>query len=153
MEKILSVMIVLVAALLFVPGCFAEEASVTEVVADAPVEEVVAAEPVVEVAQANYTADFNTTSLEMNVNETVLVSLEENPTTGYEWNMTPSAGLEIVSSEFVPAKDETVGAPGVHEWILKAIESGNQVFSGADVRSFEEPAGNETAYTLEIVVA
>jgi inhibitor of cysteine peptidase len=174
MEKVFSYLILLVAAVLLVPGCFAEE---TSAVADANVTEVVDTtnETVAEetgmvdvtnetaetvpmdetgVINTTYTADINTTALAMMVNETVRVSLKENPTTGYMWNVTNSTGLEIVNDTYVidSAPEGMVGVGGVHEWVLKAIEAGNQTFSGVYMRSFETPTGSEDTYNLEVTV-
>ncbi|MDD4253155.1 MAG: protease inhibitor I42 family protein, partial [Methanoculleus horonobensis] len=61
---------------------------------------------------------------ETNANETVAVpagseitiSLDENPTTGYEWNVTSSTGLEYVNDTYIAPETELVGAGGVHVW-------------------------------------
>jgi len=154
MEKILSCLILLVATVLLLPGSFAEETqvelveNVTEIL---PVEEE-------SLFNATYTADVNTTTLTMAVNETVLVSLAENPTTGYMWNVTTSSGLEIVNGDgngtytMDAAPAGMVGVGGIHEWIVQAVEIGNQTFSGTYMRSFEPVTGEEDTYTLDITV-
>ena len=150
MEKLFSCLILLVAAVLLIPGCFAEEtpnATVANITDAVPVEEEI-------LINATYTADVNTTNLTMAINETVLVSLKENPTTGYEWNVTNSSGLEIVNDTYImdAAPRGMMGVGGIHEWLLKAVKLGNQTFSAVDIRSFEAPKGDEETYKLDVLV-
>ncbi len=166
MERSFSYVILLAAVFLLVPGCFAEEtvttadANITEVIEtseEAPVaEETPVAETVGEeiVANATYEADINTTALAMIIGETVRVSLAANPTTGYEWNVTNTSGLAIINETYVidAHSEGMVGVGGVQEWILEAVEAGNQTFSAVYMRSFEEPTGEEDTYTLDVVV-
>lgn len=148
MERSFSYVILLAAVFLLVPGCFAEETVTTE--------EAAAAEPAIEegIANATYTADVNTTALTMAIGETVSVSLAANPTTGYEWNVTNTSGLAIINETYVidAHPEGMVGVGGVQEWILEAVEAGNQTFSAVYMRSFEEPTGEEDTYTLDVVV-
>ena len=150
MEKLFTCFILLVAAVLLVPGCYAEETPMTT---DANATEVT---PVEDVALVNttFTADVNTTELTMAMNDTVRVALSENPTTGYMWNVTNSSGLAIINDSYVmdAAPEGMVGVGGVHEWILQAVEVGNQTFSGVYMRSFETPTGEEDTYTLDVTV-
>lgn len=51
--------------------------------------------------------------------ERVLVRLNENPTTGYNWSTTASKGLSIVLDHYFPPDTSQAGAGGYHEWILR----------------------------------
>ena len=170
MEKIVSCIILLIAAVFLIPGCFAEEIASNETtnateVAVEPVEttQVPEAESVetvnrtespVEEVSATYFVDMNVTNLTMKIDETVLISLSENPTTGYLWNVTNSTGFAIVSDIYIPdaAAEGMVGVGGVHEWIVKAVETGSQTFTAVMTHVAEEPTGDEETYQLDAVV-
>ncbi len=162
MDRIVTFLLLLVSALLLVPGCIAEEQvtpAATEVAAVAPVVEETAAVAGTEAAteQAaeelvvyNFTADVNTTELVVPVNEKIKVALPENPTTGFTWNVTLSEGLALLNETPVAAVEGMDGAGGIHEWIIQAITTGNQTFSGIEQKAESEETGSE--YTLNLIV-
>ena len=82
------------------------------------------------------------------------VQLKENPTTGFQWNVTQSAGLSLVSDDYQvnPHAEGMVGVGGTHTWIILAKDTGVQKFSGVYRRSWEPVTGNETAYSVNINV-
>lgn len=150
MVKRVSCLILLVMAVMLISGCYAEQ---TNESADGN-STTSTPEQSNLTLDATYTADLNTTALTMAINETVLVSLKENPTTGYMWNVTNSTGFEILYDEYTTSAAPTmmVGVGGVHEWLLKAVEIGNQTFSAVNRRSFENLTGSEETYTLNVTV-
>lgn len=170
MEKIVSCIILLIAAVFLIPGCFAEEIvsnesiNATEEVAEIGETTLVPAEETSEAVNetgspaedmsATYLADMNVTNLTMKIDETVLITLSENPTTGYLWNVTNSTGFEITSDIYTPdaAAEGMVGVGGVHEWIVKAVETGNQTFTAVMTHVAEEPTGDEETYQLDAIV-
>ena len=95
---------------------------------------------------------------EANNNETVTagseitISLEENPTTGYEWNVTSSTGLEYVNDTYIAPETGLVGAGGVHVWEYIAAEEGAGEFSAIYKRPWEETIGNETTFSMAFVI-
>lgn len=98
---------------------------------------------------------------ETNNNETVTlpagsaitISLVENPTTGYSWNVTSSRGLTYVNDTFIPPEDTgLVGAGGVHEWQYLATERGTGEFSAIYMRPWENVTGNETAFSMAFTI-
>lgn len=97
---------------------------------------------------------------ETNNNETVTVStgseitisLDENPTTGYEWNVTSSAGLEYVNDTYIVPETELVGAGGMHVWQYLAAEEGAAEFTAINKRPWEETTGNETTFTMAFTI-
>ncbi len=155
MDRIAKFLILLVAALVLAPGCFAEETTAvdanatievdanatTEVVAETPVAEV--ANETAEVVAADFTVDVNTTTLDMAVNQTAAISLVAED--AGIWNITMTEGLEQVGNSTVTNETE--------EWIIKAIAAGNQTFSA--VHEATDAAATEAgeSYTLDIVVA
>ena len=82
------------------------------------------------------------------------LKLAENPTTGYQWNLTVSNGLKVVSDTYVPS-DTTgtlVGSGGTHIWEIQAEQAGMQSVDAVYKRSWEPVVGNESTYTLAIDV-
>jgi inhibitor of cysteine peptidase len=82
------------------------------------------------------------------------VVLAENPTTGFTWNETLSAGLELQSSDY--RKDDApsgmAGVGGTRTWVMVARDPGDQKFSAIYRRSWENDTGNETSYSVDIKV-
>ncbi|MDK2891527.1 MAG: inhibitor of cysteine peptidase [Methanoculleus sp.] len=97
---------------------------------------------------------------ETNNNETVTlpagseitISLDENPTTGYEWNVTSSAGLEYVNDTYIAPETGLVGAGGVHVWEYLAAEEGSAGFSAIYKRPWENETGDETTFSMAFVI-
>ena len=103
------------------------------------------------------TYEFNESNNEDTVDVTVgsemILSLDENPTTGFEWNMTIT-GLEIVNDEYLPSdtSGQMVGSGGTHVWYLKANEVGTATIMGIYKRSWEETTGEEMAFDMTVRV-
>lgn len=45
--------------------------------------------------------------------QALVLRLEENPTTGYQWSVTSSGNLRLEANDFVPACGPAVGASGL----------------------------------------
>ena len=86
--------------------------------------------------------------------DTVIIILEENPTTGYSWNMTYSEGLELKEDAYLEASinADLVGAAGSHIWTFEVTERGEQNISAIYRRPWEEITGTEDNYELTIKV-
>lgn len=54
----------------------------------------------------------------------LIIRLNENPSTGYVWQVTFSEGLQVISDHFVPNKPEVADSPGEHSWVIKATKDG-----------------------------
>ena len=84
----------------------------------------------------------------------VFISLSENPTTGYQWQIAPSAEgiLNQEGDEFVPAGtlDGMVGAGGTHVWRFVASAAGEVTLNFTQARSFE--VGEADALSLSFSV-
>ena len=93
----------------------------------------------------------NGTTLSMTRGTVFTVRLDENPTTGYSWNATTTAGLTVINSTYVSG-GSLMGAGGVREWKLQATGTGSQEFNATYERPWEK-FGNETQYHLIINVA
>jgi len=80
------------------------------------------------------------------------IQLAENPTTGYQWNTSTTAGLETLSTNYVENAhaEGMTGVGGIRTWVLKITEPGNPSFTAAYKRSWEPATGNETAFKLTL---
>jgi inhibitor of cysteine peptidase len=85
--------------------------------------------------------------------DTIRLSLSENPSTGYSWQMSWSDGLEKVEDRYIQGgAGNIVGAPGTHEWTFKATKPGAQSVSGVYKRPWEGMSAGEKRYTLNVFV-
>ena len=60
------------------------------------------------------------------------VKLPENPTTGYQWELSSSKGLDIIDSYYAGYDNQLdlEGVGGIHVWIIRATGCGNPTISG-----------------------
>jgi inhibitor of cysteine peptidase len=86
--------------------------------------------------------------------EQIMVSLAENPTTGFSWNASVTSGLAIVNDSYQPSPQSQtmVGAGGVHSWVLTGTSAGEQKFSAVYMRPWENMTGSEDTFLLNILV-
>ena len=80
----------------------------------------------------------------------VLVTLAENPTTGYSWNISVSKGLAVVTDTYVAPNTALIGAGGYHEWLLAPDGPGTYTFNAAYMRPWE--GASSAASTFSIVI-
>jgi len=82
--------------------------------------------------------------------DTFGIRLQENPSTGYSWNLSLPAGLTLTRDEFIPAVtgSRVVGAGGTRSFTLVAAESGDWNIT-AEYRRPWVPAGTITRVDLE----
>ena len=80
------------------------------------------------------------------------ISLEANPTTGYEWEVEfDSDYLELVNKEYIPDSDESlVGAGGHQTFNFLALKSGNTSIKLSYLRSWEGNAIKIQVYDITI---
>lgn len=76
--------------------------------------------------------------------------LPSNPTTGYEWNVTASAGLTVVSDFIAPA-ELMPGAGGQQVYTVSSAKAGTYTFTAVYKRSWET-SGSDLTFTQTIVV-
>lgn len=84
----------------------------------------------------------------------IYIKLEENPTTGYAWEITTTEGLVVISDTYESSdtSGQKVGAGGIHEWELHAQEPGTYTFDAIYKRNWEETTGEEDTYSLTLIV-
>jgi len=100
----------------------------------------------------------NGKSINLKKGETFYLRLQENPTTGYSWELNMSQGLDNVSGNYYPpesskeGKQPLVGAGGVHIWEIKALTEGIQQVKGIYKRPWEDITGTEDNFTVKVEV-
>lgn len=102
-----------------------------------------------------YGTNANGTTVTLKKGEALRVSLPENPSTGYSWDLSLSDGLYLVSDQYI--RDDTgirrVGAGGIHTWDIRATGIGLQQINGVYRRPWEVNAAPEKTYALNIHVS
>jgi inhibitor of cysteine peptidase len=96
----------------------------------------------------------NTATVYMNQSKLITVRLTENPTTGFQWNLTTTPGLRIVKDEYIPSdtSGKMVGSGGTHVWDISTEMLGQQEIRAIYKRSWEPTTGNESTFSMTIVV-
>lgn len=87
--------------------------------------------------------------------ESLRVSLPENPSTGYSWNLSLSDGLYLVSDEYVPDSTSPmrVGAGGIHTWDIRATGIGAQQITAFYRRPWEVASAPAKTFSLQVQVS
>ena len=87
-----------------------------------------------------------------NLDQPFTVDLDENPTTGYQWQAHTTPGLQIVDSTYSnQCRAGILGCGGLHTWILKGTQRGLQQFIAYYGRSWEPEPIKTKIITVEIV--
>lgn len=86
------------------------------------------------------------------VESEALVSLAENPSTGYSWNATASPGLTIAADRYEQnaTPGTMVGVGGIRTWTLVPEHAGVFTFSAVYRRPWENVTGTEKRFDLTI---
>jgi len=84
---------------------------------------------------------FSVRNTETSVGKSFTITLDSNPTTGYQWQITRQLDtglLKLVDSKYIAPKTGLVGAPGKEEWTFKATRAGKAIISFDYVRPWEK---------------
>jgi inhibitor of cysteine peptidase len=100
------------------------------------------------------TEEQNGATVNVKTGAVITVKLQENPTTGYSWNLTTTNGLQIINDTYQPtySTGKMVGSGGTHSWDISAVATGDQKIKGVYMRSWEPVSGNETDFSMTVVV-
>jgi len=99
-------------------------------------------------------AGENGSQVELNAGQTLIVSLEGNPTTGYTWE---AAGLDeqvlqqVGETEFKPDSD-AIGAGGVQTLRFETMNSGQTTLKLVYHRPWEEDVEPAEIFSVQVVV-
>lgn len=83
----------------------------------------------------------NDNIIETTVGKSFTITLDSNPTTGYQWQITrqmDTGMVELIDSQYIAPKTGLVGAPGKEEWHFRAIREGKAIISFDYVRPWEK---------------
>jgi predicted secreted protein len=83
--------------------------------------------------QVSVGAKDNGITVTVSKGDTIVLKLDENPTTGYHWVMKFGSGLKVTSDEYKQQSGTQglAGAGGTHTWTIQATEAGSYTISGA----------------------
>lgn len=97
---------------------------------------------------------MNGSTIAVPLNSTITLELNENPTTGYSWNLTTTAGLQVVSDEYIPGNTSApvAGAGGIHRWAIASVGTGLQEINGVYVRPWETGVAPVATFFAEVSV-
>jgi inhibitor of cysteine peptidase len=97
--------------------------------------------------------DDNGHTVKLAVGDELELSLSENPTTGYQWELTAKAEpvCKLVKDDF-EAPTRTPGSGGVHRWQFRAVQPGIGKIALQYRRSWEEGAAPARSYQVTVHV-
>lgn len=102
----------------------------------------------------SYNESANGSTINATIGEEFLISLRENPTTGYMWNASVSSGLAILNDTYAmdAAPEGMVGVGGTRSWALTGTVAGMQKFEAVSMRPWENVTGSEDSFVLNVNV-
>jgi len=97
-----------------------------------------------------YTEADNGKTVQEPLGETFGIRLQENPTTGYSWNLSLSDGLGVSRDEYIPSSTggQMVGGGGIRAFTLVTVSRGEQMIT-AEYRRPWVASGTVTYQNLE----
>ena len=105
-------------------------------------------------ASAATTTATPTTQVNINthLNDKFKINLVSNPSTAYSWILKYNHKfLKLVSSKYTPSKTHLIGAPGVQNYVFKAIKKGNTTIDLVYVKVFDmKHPGKKIIYHVKI---
>ncbi len=144
MKKIFLGIAMLCVAIILIAGCTQPTPPATPTATATPTAVPPTTLPIV----TAYNESANGTTVNLPLGTSFIVELQENPTTGYSWDVMVTDGLEITNDTYLPPESGLIGAGGSHVWDVMTVQTGLQEFSGIYMRPFENVTGNETTYVL-----
>jgi predicted secreted protein len=106
----------------------------------------------VSVPTPTYSEKDNGTVVSLTRNSVVKVQLNENPSTGFSWNVTTTPGIQVLSSSHLSSHPGRPGAGGIHTWVLKINGTGIQQFTGIYKQPWMPTSENDSRYILSFNV-
>ena len=97
----------------------------------------------------------STSPIEVKVGEKFVISLESNPTTGYQWQLAEPLNtsiLELVGSEYKAPETKLVGAGGEERWTFKAVGEGETKIYLEYARPWEKDVAPAKSETFSVIV-
>jgi inhibitor of cysteine peptidase len=84
--------------------------------------------------------------------DVIVVSLPENPSTGYLWDMKATSGLMLVSNTFVRSPTKYIGGAGTRIWRYQVSGAGTQSVTGSYHRPWlpSTPTDRKFSFSVEV---
>ena len=94
--------------------------------------------------------------IELNYPESLVVSLANNHSTGFQWSQNATISDAGVLSQYehnvVPPSNSVPGAPGKDVWTFKALKTGTATISMSYSQPWQGGTQNEWTFTLKVTV-
>jgi len=101
-----------------------------------------------------YTETASGTTIAAKVGDRITVTLKENPTTGYKWEMKLGPGLMLVIGTFFgpsfSPSPPVMGAGGTRTWVVKVDKPGSTTLTGIYARPWESASKSAASFSLTI---
>ena len=96
----------------------------------------------------------NGTTVELAHGDELVITLEGNPTTGYQWEMLPNSEgvVELQGDPEYKSGGKLAGSGGQYKFAFKAIKAGATTVNLKYYRSFEADVPPIQTYTINITV-
>lgn len=96
----------------------------------------------------------NGSRLEIKSGDTLVITLEGNPTTGYQWDMLPNTDgiVELQGDPEYKSSGNMVGSGGQYQFTFKGIKTGSTRLDLKYYRSFEAAVPPVQNFSLDITV-
>jgi predicted secreted protein len=94
-------------------------------------------------------------TLSVKINQQFYITLDSNPTTGYEWQIASVSNPDVVgfvSSQYIPPESQLLGAAGKQILTFNATQEGNATVMLQYVRPFETGVPPVSIYVAEVMV-
>lgn len=111
---------------------------------------VVCAVPVL-ASTLTFTEKDSGSTVKVNPGDTIILTLVENPSTGFRWFMDASRGLILKSDEYEPSGSGLIGAAGKRTWTYTVSVSGMLSISGIYKQGWMPSTGNEDTFSLTLI--
>jgi inhibitor of cysteine peptidase len=82
----------------------------------------------------------------------IIVSLQENPSTGYMWDMKATQGLLLVSNTFIRTPTKYIGGAGTRIWKYQVLGAGTQSVTGSYHRPWLPASPTDRKYGFSVLV-
>lgn len=113
--------------------------------------------PQVAADDESYTMSNNNSDISVEIEGTFGISLESNPTTGYDWDVKECdySVLELVNTDYVTAENQTppvAGAGGLQNWTFRGLKDGKTALKLVHWRSWEGEESVVDEYLSHVTV-
>jgi predicted secreted protein len=99
-----------------------------------------------------YNASDDNKTFSLSQNDVVQVRLPENGSTGFQWSINTTPGIELLDHSFESSNPGVAGAGGTATWLLKMTGFGTQKFAGVYKQGWMPPSVNDTPYSITFTI-